>query len=70
MISEPIRDPVDHLSGDEVDERVARLEPARVRQRLGGLLPGHDLVGSWRPTGGPNRSDVVLGSLGLHPPIA
>lgn len=49
VIPKPIRDALDLQPGDEVEfqleDGVARLEPARVRRRLGGLLAGHDLIG-------------------------
>lgn len=49
VIPKPIRDALDLKPGDEVhfemEDGVARLGPARIRPRLGGLLAGHDLVG-------------------------
>lgn len=50
MIPKRIRDALDLKPGDEVDFELengaARLEPARARRRLRGLLAGHDLVGA------------------------
>jgi AbrB family looped-hinge helix DNA binding protein len=49
VIPKPIRDALDLQPGDEVqfelEDGVARLEPAQSRRRLGGLLAGHDLIG-------------------------
>ncbi len=49
VIPKPIRDALELEPGDEVHFELehggVRLEPARIRRRLDGLLAGHDLIG-------------------------